>query len=45
MFLFTKYLGKRQEVEKEIHVMLEADLIEPVICDYNSPIGESTNRF
>ena len=36
---------KRQEVEKEVHVMLEADLIELVICDYNSPIGESTNRF
>ena len=41
---------KRQEVEKEVQAMLEADVIEPALSDYNSPIvldtkKDDTNRF
>ena len=41
---------ERQEVEKEVHAMLEADVIEPAMSDYNSPIAlvkkkDGTNRF
>ena len=42
--------AKRQEVEKEVQAMLEADVIEPAMSDYNSPIvlvkkKDGTNRF
>ena len=42
--------AKRQEVEKEVQAMLEADVIEPAMSDYNSPIvldtkKDDTNRF
>ena len=42
--------AKRQEVEKEVQTMLMADVIEPALSDYNSPIvlvkkKDGTNRF
>ena len=42
--------AKRQKVEKEVQAMLEADVIEPAMSDYNSPIvlvkkKDGTNRF
>ena len=42
--------AKRQEVEKKVQAMLEADVIEPAMSDYNSPIvlvkkKDGTNRF
>ena len=42
--------AKRQEVEKNVQAMLEADVIEPAMSDYNSPIvlvkkKDGTNRF
>ena len=42
--------AKRQEVEKEVQTMLEADVIESAMSDYNSPIElgkkkDGSNRF
>ena len=42
--------AKRQEVEKEGQAALEADVIEPAMSDFNSPIvlvkkKDGTNRF
>ena len=42
--------AKRQKVEKEVQAMLEAEVIEPAMSDYNSPIvlvkkKDGKNRF